>query len=82
MASKDHITLTDTWVEVADGAATLVLIDGSKFWVNNGPSAPVNDKSYTPIFDFYSYGGTEKTFARKASGTSGNTMKISVIEIL
>jgi len=88
MATKNLITLTDQWVEVADGAVLILLIDGSEVWINQGALIPSNtppdNSAYLPVTAtdvFYSYSGTQKTFARKSPKTTGSSMVISVTEI-
>ncbi len=67
MASKNNVTLTTTWQELSDGAATIVLITGGGFWINVGTSAPTTDAAYfavTPDEKYYSYPGTQKIYGK------------------
>lgn len=83
--STNNIDLTDTWVEASAIDVLIVLIDGSEFWVNLGATLPTNDDNYFPInadtLFFLHKDATEKTFIRKARGTIGNTMRVSIVEL-
>jgi hypothetical protein len=82
MASETNITLTTSWQEVADGAATIALVTGGVFWINVGASAPTDDTAYfavTPDEKYYSYPGTQKIYAKIP--TADQTTIVSPTEI-
>ena len=85
MATTIKTALTEAWAEVADGPALIVLVSGIGFWAYNGTIAPTNDASYIPVTPedkYYSYSGTEKTFAKVSTPVSRNSVLISVTEIV
>ena len=87
MATDNKVPLTESWVEMGDGPITLRLISGSVFWVYVGPTAPANDDNYMPVQwegpnTFFSYGGTEKVFAKTGQPISNIDVKLSVLEIV
>lgn len=80
--TTDNKTLTTAWQEVADGAAVMSLVSGAIFWVYNGPSAPTDDTNYMPVDKYYSYSGTEKTFAKVPYSNTQNPTIIAATPIL
>lgn len=86
MATEIKDPLTNEWVELGEGPLTVQLISGNAFWVYNGGSAPTTDDNYMVIEtrgNFYSYGGSEKTFGKIGEPYSSIApVKVAVLEIV
>ena len=82
MATDVKTALTEAWAEVADGPALVVLRNGGECRIHVGASAPAKETDdYFLMTNYFSYPGTEKTFARVAvvSGSSAVIVNTPIV---
>ena len=77
----------DTWQEVGDGAVFITIESGGSIYIVNGTTLPVGNGAHITISNLvgersYTYGGTEKTYAKVAEQSAGTKTIISATAIL
>ena len=77
----------DTWQEVGDGPVFIIIESGASIYVVNGTTLPVGNGAHMTISNkigerSYSYGGTEKTYAKVAEQSEGTKTIIAATAIV